>query len=342
MSLIPEFILQTVIVRGIRTMRNDSRFIDQLFRNLSQKDQQQIRNFMQESAIDLAINYPRDTLKVPAIVILLRRESEASDGAYLNDTMGLDHPDEFSYDGAIDETMLLGTGSVSSMGGPGPIVLDATQATGGTTTTIDKTGAGWQNNQFLPEGRTVHIIGGTGQGQIREITDNTTSSIVVSPNWSIVPDSTSVFEIRGVESDIIGEPSKLYNRRDPTEWVERKGSMYMLNYQIQVIGQNPEQTIYLYTILKSILTLSRLFLEGQGVINLKMGGADFQPRTDYIPDFAYMRTLNLDFQYHFDTFQLLENLATEFQITLESSPPDVDDISVTTVPSIGKTAPTVG
>lgn len=344
MSVIPEFIIQTTIVRGIRTLRQDSRYIDQLFRNLSQKDQQQIRKFLTESAIDLAINYPRDTLKVPAIVILLRREQEFAQGAYLGDSMGIGHPEEFSYDGSIDDSMLLGTGSLSSMGGLGPFVLEPTQATGGTVNTIDKTGAGWVNSAFLADqGQTVRIVAGTGQGQIRELVDNTMTSVVVSPNWTIVPDATSIFEIRGIESEIVGEPSKLYNAQDPTEWIERKGSLYALNYQVQVIGQNPEQTIYLYTVLKSILTLSRLFMEGQGLINLKMGGADFQPRTDYVPDFAYMRTLSLDFQYHFDTYQLLEDLATEFQVTLEGMDDTAEavDLSVTTVPNVGRTAPTV-
>jgi len=82
--------LQTTIVRGIKTLRNDSRFIDQLFRNLSQSDQEQIRSFITNNSIDLTINYPRDTLKVPAIVILLRSENEAPErqGVYLGDSMG--------------------------------------------------------------------------------------------------------------------------------------------------------------------------------------------------------------------------------------------------------------
>src|SRR5678810_90484 len=98
--ILAEFILQTVLVRGFRTVRQDSRFLDQLFRNLSQEDAQQMRDLIRNKAIDLCINYPRTQLKVPAIVILLKAETEQQ--AYLADSMGLQVPDEFGYDGDLD------------------------------------------------------------------------------------------------------------------------------------------------------------------------------------------------------------------------------------------------
>jgi len=173
------------------------------------------------------------------------------------------------------------------------------------------------SSEGFPLGRrTLHIIGGTGAGQVRDVVSNTNSTLVVTPAWTVVPDNTSIIEIRKEAMEVLGEPSSLYDARNNRQFVERKGSLYSLSYQVQVIGSNPEQTIYLYTILKAILTLSRLFLEGQGVINLKMGGTDFLPRTDYLPDMAYMRALNLQFMYPFDVFEPLEDLVTQFNISL--------------------------
>lgn len=339
MSLIPEFILQTTIVRGIRTLRNDHRFVDQLFRNLRQVDIDQIRKFMVDNAIDLTINYPREDLKIPAIVILLRTETEHPQGAYLDDSMGIDDELEvLGYDGGIPPSVQTGTASTSTLSGQGPILFGPKQAVGGTENTIIITNdTEMVSCEFLSAGggeATVHIVGGTGRGQIRNLVENTPTVVTVEPNWTIVPDATSIFEIRAPAQEILGEPSALYDRRSP-QFVERKGSAYQLNYQIQVIGQNPEQTIYLFTILKAILTLSRTFLEGQGVINMKMGATDFLPKNDYVPDFAYMRALNLEFLYHFDTFVVLEGLAEEFNIRLQDS--DKVDLISTTL-TVGKPA----
>ncbi|MEM2351300.1 MAG: hypothetical protein QXT26_02720, partial [Thermoproteota archaeon] len=42
----------------------------------------------------------------------------------------------------------------------------------------------------------VEITEGTGEGQYRIITSNTTNTLTVSPDWDVVPDTTSKFAIR--------------------------------------------------------------------------------------------------------------------------------------------------
>lgn len=328
MSLLPEFIFHTVIVRGIRTIRRDSRLLDQLFRNLDQRSAAQMRTFINEKAIDLNINYPRESLKVPAIVILLKSEQEGT--AYLGDSMGVSSESGiFDYDGPVDQEpieILGGAASVSTMSGIGDVVFDAYKALSGTNNTLKIGSEQWSTASFV--GKIARLIGGTGVGQTRDVTANNEDTIMVAPNWEVNPDETTIFDIRESEAkEILGEPSSLYDRHSNT-MLERRGSLYALSYQIQVIGPNPELTIYLSAILKALFTLSRIFLEQQGIINMKLSATDFIPRTEYQPDFAYMRAIGVDFQYPFDIYEELGDLATTLQIGLEA---EGDEVSFTSI-----------
>lgn len=330
MSLLPEFIFRAVLVRGIRTIRQDAKLLDQLFRNVDKESASEMRRFFREQAVYLDINYPRETLKLPAIVILLRAESEAQ--AYLGDSMGYGSlPDEMSYD-ALDEEGVLGTAaSVSTLSGEGPIVYGPFTALSGTANTLRIGENAWPIDQYRVGSHTVHIVGGKGIGQQRGIIANGRDVLMVKPTWSSIPDDTSVFIIRGAASEVIGEPRALYQRENEQQ-VERLGSLYGLNYQLQVIGPNPEFTIYLAAVVKSILTLARQFLESQGIINFKLSATDFVPRAEYQPEYSYMRALNIEFQYPFDVFAELEAV-TSIRVAIESLCTDgtLDILSDTTI-----------
>lgn len=330
MSLLPEFIIQTTIVRGIQAFRKDHRFIDQLFRNLDQNSLQQMRTFLDTQVIDLAINYPRSTLKVPAIVILLKSETEGQ--AYLGDSMGLEVPDVFGYDGGVEGEVLGGAGSVSSLSGEGKIIAGPLNAVGGTLNTIkvDTSMFKFCVDAYRGNSSTIAIVAGTGTGQKRDITANSTDTIMVSPNWTTIPDNTSVFEIRASVDEVIGEPAKLYDRRNGTPFIERRGALYNVSYQIQVIGHNPESTIFLYAILKAIFTLSRIFMERNGIIDLKMSGTDFLPRAEYLPDYAYMRAMTMDFKVPFDIFEDIGNGVNTINLLLDPKEPVVIDLAALT------------
>lgn len=316
MSLIPEFIFRAVLVRGIRAIRQDSRLLDQLFRNLDQESAQEMREFFRTSAIYIDINYPREQLKIPAIILLLRAESESQ--AYLGDTMGHgDVPDEISYDALDGEEVLGGAASVSTLTGEGPIVFGPYQVQSATNNTLKIDELKWSIDQYKVGAHTVHVVGGKGVGQQRGIVANGQNTLMVSPNWNPTLDDTSVFLIRKVPSEIIGEPRSLYVRENAQQ-IERLGGLYNLAYQVQVIGPNPEFTIYLASVVKSIFTLARQFLEGQGIISMKMGATDFVPRAEYLPDFAYMRALNVDFQYPFDVYAELGEFATSIRVAIET------------------------
>lgn len=332
MSITPEYILQTTLVRGIYSLRSDRRYVDQLFRNLGQKDVQQIRNFIRE-AIDICINYPREDLKVPAIVILLKSENESQ--AFLGNTLGLETPDDFAYDGEIEGELLGGVASVGPIGGQGKLVFGPYRADSGTANTLKTVSKNWSSGQFNVQNLQVSIVAGLGEGQIRTITANSQNTIMVSPNWQVIPDNTSVFEVREIGPEVIGEPSKLYDRRQ-NKFIERKGFINACNYQIQVIGSNPEQTIYLAIMVKAIFLLAADFLERQGLMNFKMSATDFVPRAEYQPTLSYMRAINVEFMSHFDIYQDLGTLATQLQTYLECGEDPNEDVISDTTTDLGK------
>lgn len=317
MSLMPEFIFRAVIARGMRAIRQDTRFLDQLFRNLDQQSAEEMREFILKKKLAVEVNYPRTTLSLPAIIILLKTESEET--AYLSDTMGTGLvPDEMMYDdySESDLDIMGGASAAATMTGLGRLVSGPHQAVTGTNNTVRISENLWKIDQWLEKTHTAAIISGRGVSQSRTIVANTQNSLMVSPNWSTNPDSTSVVEIRSDAGEIIGEPRSVYSR-ESSKRIERLGSLYRLSYQLQIIAPNPELTIYLHAIIKSIFTLSRTFLEKQGIIQLKMGATDFVPRPEYQPDHAYMRALNLEFLHPFDVFTELQDVATSLNIVLE-------------------------
>jgi len=70
---------------------------------------------------------------------------------------------------------------------------DSGTASSGTASTLADTSKSWSANGWAPG--VVKIQSGTGAGQVRRITSNTSTTITVTNNWSVTPDNTSVYEI---------------------------------------------------------------------------------------------------------------------------------------------------
>jgi hypothetical protein len=83
MSIIPELVLQQMLVQGIRAFREDERLLRMLFRNFTLEEVEGIQKFFRDDSIDISLNYPDADLKLPAIVILMKNESESQ--AFLRD-----------------------------------------------------------------------------------------------------------------------------------------------------------------------------------------------------------------------------------------------------------------
>ena len=67
--------------------------------------------------------------------------------------------------------------------------------TSATSTTLVNSSKNWTVNQW--SNYQVTIISGTGAGQTRTISSNTSTTLTVSAAWTVTPDSTSVYEIEG-------------------------------------------------------------------------------------------------------------------------------------------------
>lgn len=66
-------------------------------------------------------------------------------------------------------------------------------ATSGTINTLVNSGGAFTAGVYI--GGACEITGGTGAGQIRHITGNTTTAVTVFPYWRVIPDNTSVYKL---------------------------------------------------------------------------------------------------------------------------------------------------
>lgn len=92
MSIIPEIIIQKILVNGIRDLRNNPWKVKQLFKSTPQNFNDQFSELLNSTPIDVTINYPREDSQFPCIAILLRSEEEAH--TFLGDILssGYDEP----------------------------------------------------------------------------------------------------------------------------------------------------------------------------------------------------------------------------------------------------------
>ena len=70
-------------------------------------------------------------------------------------------------------------------------IVSSGTATAGTSTTLSDSTKAWPNYA----GSTVRIVSGTGAGQSRTISSNTTTQLTVSTAWTTIPTTSSVYAI---------------------------------------------------------------------------------------------------------------------------------------------------
>jgi uncharacterized repeat protein (TIGR01451 family) len=67
---------------------------------------------------------------------------------------------------------------------------------GASSDTLIDTSQSWLTNEWSE--LRVEIISGAGAGQVREITENTSTELTVEPDWNTIPDETSEYLINGI------------------------------------------------------------------------------------------------------------------------------------------------
>lgn len=310
MSVLPEVILQKAIIAGFRAIRKDSRILDSIFRNLNQTQLQAVKDFLLKTPIDFSINFPRKEPTLPAMVLLLKSEQEGS--VFLNDMLGdssnfLTPDPDLSYD-------TLGGNAASTSGSSGlpvkvagPLKVASMPDTntikfqdGEDITLLEK------NLLAFPTGcLKLYVVGGSGAGDVYDIFDLDEDGVDIIGSFDSVLDSTSVVDIRKASDPeaASGEPSRVY-AHDGSYY--RKGVNYQVQYNINILTAHQDETIYLYSTLKALLLSQRTFLESQGIMNLKLGGTDFAPRTEFLPDEVFQRVMTLAFESPFTFIEELE------------------------------------
>jgi len=307
-NVIPEIILQKAVVEGLQALKADPRLLDVLFKNMSQQFQADLKNYILNTSIDWSVNYPKkEQLNVPAIVLIMRSESEAE--TFLGDMIGY----EFEQDVMVD-TLDGHGGSTSDLDGlQEPLIqgLAVSVSSGSLVTIADSSLDNYREVEpDILSGKCfkLFVVEGTGAGQVHTITRASDNSLDTDSVFDIDLDTSSVIDIRQVGEILAeGEPSRVY---DPNVAYERLGVHYDTQYQLQIIAGHQDEVIYLYSIIKALLLSQRPFLEGQGMMVFKLSGSDFAPRGEYLPSEAFMRVLNIQFTYPFTFIRELDTAST--------------------------------
>jgi len=302
--MVPEIVIHKALVQGIRSVREDSRVIDSMFQNLDQNTLQSLKDVVRKQKINISINYPRaDALKLPMITLVLKNEAESH--TFLGDIMGT------SYNGEPESALTFTSASkglASSLKGiPKPIsnklsveTYTYSELRNQTTITLhDPSGELLVLGQKSLGDNTLWVVGGTGAGEHYRVLSMSSNVLRLDGKFIATLDSSTKVELRPT-SDAeapIGEPSAIYSSTNIN--LVRKGANYDAQYQLSIITGNQDETLYLYSIIKSILFSQKAFMESQGITALKISGTDFAPRSDFLPSEAFQRTMNLQFVYPF-------------------------------------------
>lgn len=329
MSIIPEILLQRVVVNGFKRLKTDSRLIDNLFINAGQREVKGIRDLILYKNIDFSVNYPtNEEIRVPALILQLTRENESE--AFVGDMLGgndlYDYPDQ-----EINIDTIGGHGaSTSGMGNLPRKIAGAMAVTTASATSLSFNSAVYGDDivdaykRFRFDFLDLYITGGTGAGQVRMITqiDPRAGSLMIDTPFDTIPDSTTVFDIRERSNPLAadGDPHRLY--AGDSQHYYKLGTNYEAVYKLTIVGSTQYEVLYLYAILKALFTSQRVYLERQGLQNLALSGSELSPRGDYGPEAAvYQRTLDITFKY---TFGFVEEPEVFKGIDLCVTPVDYD------------------
>lgn len=306
--IIPEVVLNRVLVAGLRAIRKDPRILDALFRQSDSVWRTALKSYILENSIDINFNYPRNgSPKLPAIVILLKGESEAQ--TFLGDVMGASP----NYD-VPDAEMTMETigghgGSVSTMQGLPRLVVGNLPVTrsyvaedGTYKIVLDETGLDEYEQVFSDlrsyPSMTAYVVAGQGVGQTAQVVSIDENVLDLSSSFDPHLGSSSVVDLRLTYDPerSVGDVPRVY---EPDADMIRLGANFEAQYQVEFLAGTSDETIFLYSVVKAILFSQKAFMESQGLMALKISGAELAPRSEYAPTEAYMRTMTLTFTYPF-------------------------------------------
>jgi hypothetical protein len=93
----------------------------------------------------------------------------------------------------------------------------------------------------------------------------------------------------------IGESAgEVMGEDDPDLHSDVLGSIWSHSFGIMVYTDHPDVTLYYYEIAKTILLANWPFFIDKGFMDLSLGGADIMPDAKYIPEWLFVRKLQID------------------------------------------------
>jgi hypothetical protein len=309
MSVIPEVLIQRIVVNGMRQLRKDPRLLDALFKNLTQVQLQRVKEFILDTSIQFNVNYPREGAKVPSLTLLLKNEVEGT--PFLGDLMNtVEMPDtDLSYDTLGGHGASISESSGLSRKIAGPLSVEGSDDN--TLTFAEDATTIVESLQDNPVGCAfLYVIKGTGVGQVFPVKRLSSDSLEILGTFDPQLDDTSVVDLREPDDPelALGEPSRVY---DAEGHYNRLGAQYDTTYHLQIVAGGQDEVIYLFQVMKALFISQRALLEAQGLINLRISGSDFAPKTEYLPVEAFQRQMVLNFTYPFtfiEELQLPKNL----------------------------------
>jgi len=114
----------------------------------------------------------------------------------------------------------------------------------------------------------------------------------VADDFGYTPGQADAVEPLGGGTDLYGEIPRHLNLNSTTVR-SNLGAGYTKNINISIFMDNPESTVIMYYIIKSIIFKNRMKLEKNGVTNIIMSGGDLIQERQMEPNFIYLRVLSL-------------------------------------------------
>ncbi len=128
-----------------------------------------------------------------------------------------------------------------------------------------------------------------------EFISTVTATIDGSPvDFEVLDAKRGLIGFPEYESIDVGEELEITYSHPVTTGNDFYGSIFTTQYRIETWTTNGDLTVMLYHLLKWIMLISRDTLEEKGVQLQTLGGLDFEPAPEYMPELVYRRALTFE------------------------------------------------
>lgn len=268
--IIPEEVLTQVINNRLNYLRKNPSLLNDIFENLSNNQMIKLSSYVTGnqanniSAVNVVRGYPQSVEGLPSYVILLGKEEESE--TFINNFVADDNdPDDFQIV-PVTETV-----NIASRNGQKYIKLShAPQSF------VNAVFDGVTYTNCFADLRSSL------DPDVQKLSNNPE---IIGLNSSVIPDMRNMQQITVSYQAITG-------------MVNKYGSIFKSNYQIQVWSQNGDLTVWLYHLLKWIFQLDRNYLIKQGFLTNSYSGGEFEPFNfdKTYPTLIYRRAFAMDFR----------------------------------------------